>query len=143
MNVNMCVSRAATQIAQSTQSLEFCEELGSPDQVESCKFGITLSLSRSKWDIKICDEVSGDYKNRCVVEYMKSEAVNAKDTKLCGKILTISGESIDKERINRDVDQCITNIIMTDTSKGAEACEDIEDMSMKQMCKSMKETLDR
>lgn len=117
MNVNMCVNRAATQIAQNTQSLEFCDELGSEDQIQSCKFGITLNLSRSKKDINICNEVNGEYKTRCIMEFHKASAIDARDTKLCGKLLTVSGEGIDMERVNRDVDQCMTSIIMTDSKK--------------------------
>jgi hypothetical protein len=128
MNVNMCINMAGTQIAQKTQSLEFCDELGNNDQIESCKFGILINKSQSDKDIKLCDKLSATYANRCKSEFYKGEAIRMKDVKLCGKIGINSGSgNMDLDINSRDIDQCIMSVIMSDGSKKAEDCDIIKD----------------
>jgi hypothetical protein len=133
MNVNMCVNMAGTQIAQKTQSLEFCDELGTPDQKESCKFGIVINKSQAEKNISLCDKLWDTYKSRCKSEYYKSEAVRLKDPKLCENIgKTVSGEANPED--SRDRDQCAMSIVLSNPDTTAEDCKSIKDENIRELC---------
>jgi hypothetical protein len=133
MNVNMCVNMAGSQIAQKTQSIEFCNELQSSDQQESCKFGIIINKSQSDKNISLCDELEDAYKSRCKNEYAKNEAIRLKDPKLCENLRNaVSGEINEQDTRNRD--QCIMNITMQNPNRTYEDCKTIKDANLQKLC---------
>ena len=74
MNVNMCIQNAGMQLAQKSKSAEFCKELTSADQQESCTFAVTMMNATEKKDKSLCDTLSDTYKKQCTMSMIRSEA---------------------------------------------------------------------
>lgn len=55
-NINMCVQSSVMQIAQKNKSPEFCDELSSNEQKESCKFAVIMGIIQTNWNIALCDQ---------------------------------------------------------------------------------------
>lgn len=134
MNVPMCIQNAGMQLAQKNQSTEFCNELSTPEQKESCIFAVTIVKLQESNDIKLCDPLTGIYKEQCIKTSTRSEAVSKNDIKICSKLAqnTGSGELILIE--DSSVDECIMNVIISNAATTIESCNSIQSTQVKEMC---------
>lgn len=136
MNVNMCIQNAGMQLAQKSKSAEFCKELTSPEQQESCIFAVTMVNAQEKKDKSLCDTLSDTYKRQCMMSMIRSEASEKKDITLCDQIeKSQSGSGTGIRDTGRD--DCKMNIIMIDQSSQAGSCNTIDDVGLKAMCTTM------
>ncbi len=125
------------QIAQKNKSPEFCEELSTDEQKASCKFAVIMGLIQNNWDIALCDDLSGTFKNTCTIQTYKMKALEAKDIKLCEKIPTAESNSWNMmmgPAMGNDRGQCIMNILLTDPELKAKDCKILKDEMLEKMC---------
>lgn len=136
MNVNMCIQNAGMQLAQKNKSAEFCKELTSVDQQESCIFAVTMMNAQEKKDRSLCDTLSDMYKRQCIISMIRSEATQKKDLSICEEIPRNNSGSVTEMR---DVarDDCKMNIIMMDNTATPKSCDTIEDDGLQNMCATM------
>lgn len=134
-NVMMCSQSAAVQIAQKTKSTEFCQELPSPEQKESCSFGIILTNAQEKSDITLCDSLSEQYKTQCKIEFYRSDAQKTKNKSTCSKIRTVTSGEVGAMNVTEIEEQCIMSIMMTDESTDEKDCDAFKEQINKDMCK--------
>jgi hypothetical protein len=141
MNVNMCIQNAGMQLAQKNKSAEFCKELTSPEQQESCTFAVTMMNAQEKKDTSLCDTLSDTYKKQCTMSMIRSEATEKKDIVICDQIpQSSSGAIVGMRDTGRD--DCKMNVIMMDTTSTAKSCDMIDDASLQNMCATMMKTRD-
>jgi hypothetical protein len=136
MNVNMCIQNAGMQLAQKNKSAEFCKELTSADQQESCTFAVTMMNAQEKKDKSLCDVLSDNYKRQCNMSMIRSEATEKKDIKVCEQIAQNSSGALTGMR-DTARDDCKMNVIMMDSTSTAKSCDMIDDVSLQNMCTTM------
>lgn len=136
MNVNMCVQNAGMQLAQKNKSAEFCKELTSPDQQESCRFAVTMMNAQEKKDKSLCDALSENYKRQCMMSMVRSEATEKKDIKICDQIEQGGSGAITGMR-DTARDDCKMNVLMMDTTSTPKSCDIIDDAGIQNMCTTM------
>jgi hypothetical protein len=136
MNVNMCIQNAGMQLAQKNKSAEFCKELTSPDQQESCTFAVTMMNAQEKKDASLCDTLSDSYKRQCRMSMVRSEATEKKDIKICDQLEQSSSGTVTGMR-DTVRDDCKMNVIMMDTTATAKSCNTIDDDQLQKMCTTM------
>jgi NAD dependent epimerase/dehydratase family enzyme len=136
MNVNMCIQNAGMQLAQKNKSAEFCKELTSTEQQESCTFAVTMMNAQEKKDKSLCDVLSDTYKKQCTMSMIRGEATESKDIKICEQIpQSNSGVTTGMRDTARD--DCKMNVIMMDMASNVALCNTIDDDGLKDMCKTM------
>jgi hypothetical protein len=144
-NINMCVQSSIMQIAQKNKSPEFCDELSSNEQKESCKFAVIMGMIQSNWTIELCDSLSWTFKNTCTNQTYKMKALEAKDIKLCEKIPTAESNSWNimmGPAMGNDRGQCMMNILLADPELKAKDCKILKDEMLEKMCEqSMKQRI--
>ena len=136
MNVNMCIQNAGMQLAQKNKSAEFCKELTSPDQQESCTFAVTMMNAQEKKDKSLCDTLSDTYKKQCTMSMIRSEASEKKDIVICDQIEQSGSGEVTGMR-DRARDDCKMNVIMMDMTATAKSCDAIDDTQIQKMCTTM------
>jgi hypothetical protein len=138
MNVNMCIQNAGMQLAQKSKSAEFCKELTSVDQQESCTFAVTMMNAQEKKDKSLCDTLSDTYKKQCTMSMVRSEATEKKDIKICEQLPQGNSGAVTGMR-DTARDDCRMNIIMIDMATTAKSCDTIDDTQIQKMCTTMME----
>jgi hypothetical protein len=137
MNVNMCIQNAGVQLAQKKKSAEFCKELTSIDQQDSCTFAVTMMNATEKKDRSLCDTLSDVYKKQCTMSMIRSEATEKKDLTICEQIPQTNSGTISGIR-DTARDDCKMNVIMMDTTTTtAKPCDMIDDAGLQNMCTTM------
>jgi hypothetical protein len=136
MNVNMCIQNAGMQLAQKSKSAEFCKELTSADQQESCTFAVTMMNATEKKDKSLCDTLSDTYKKQCTMSMIRSEATEKKDIKICEQLPQGNSGATTGMR-NTARDDCKMNVIMIDTTSTPKSCDTIDDNNLQNMCTTM------
>lgn len=132
MNVPMCIQNAGMQLAQSSKSVEFCNELSTQEQKESCVFAVTIIKLQETKDKNLCEDLSGVYKNECTKLVIQTEAVEKNDSTLCKKL---SQETWSNERGGDDpVDYCIMSVVASSQNPKNKECDEITSNEIKEMC---------
>ena len=133
MNVPMCIQTAGMQLAQKERSTEFCEELSTPAQKESCVFAITMINAQEKNDASLCNTLTGNYAEQCNMNIIKNQAVTTKDPKVCEAIALPTDEAIG----NTSRDECMLNAINSNMESTKESCSIITNEQIQNMCETM------
>lgn len=136
MNVPMCIQTAGMQLAQKERSTEFCSELPTPEQKESCVFAITMINAQEKDDMTLCDTLTASYATQCTMSFIKNKALAEKDPKICESIpLSVEENPSDTSR-----DDCMLNVFMISDTTTSASCDIIQDTQVKEMCSRMLST---
>ncbi len=141
-NANMCIQSAGNQLAQKSKDPSFCKELSDANQQSSCEFAVTMISATEKNDIKLCDTLTNAvFKTQCQSQLYRQDAVAKKDIKLCDKLEipqtpTASGAPIAVDT-NMMKDQCIMQVIISDTESTEKDCSTITNTGSFEMCKVM------
>ena len=133
-SINMCIQTSATQVAKRTKSTEFCNELTSTDQKESCAFAITLTNAQETSNPSLCETLSDTYKHVCVNQLYRTQAVKQKDPNICAKIGgTQSGATLSIAAYDEQ-SQCQMDVIVSNLEFTSQDCTRIVNENIKSMC---------
>lgn len=134
MNVPMCINNAGMQLAQKSESAEFCNELNTPDQKNSCVFAVTLIKVQKNNDKSLCETLTEDYRKQCIRIAIRSEATAKKDVKICDSLKqkTGTGESLVLE--DSSANECMMAVLMSDSTTSEKSCNILNSTQIKEMC---------
>lgn len=122
----MCTQSTAMQIAEKTKSAEFCNELATQEQKESCRYAVAMTQMQETKDEKYCDTLSGNFQKTCINQAYVVQAMAAKDASICDKITApeiLSGAINNASGPERG--QCIMNVILVNQDSKVSDCEKI------------------
>ncbi len=136
-NISQCVQTSAMQTAQKEKSSEFCEELISSDQKESCKFAVVMISVQENWDAKLCEGLSQNFEKACNSQAYKIQAMRTKDITRCNQIPIpekTQSDSLNTHQATNERSQCIMNVIMWNPDAKESECRKIGNTVLEALC---------